>query len=120
MDEAASIASCFVLMQCCTQIFYLRFAFFSFNTKLFFSLRFHGAQSLSFLITTFFGFQIFRALVNQEKCAAQSCQTAKLLSLVFNPPRKLNNWVTAQLVKTFLNSQESRATLCSSYCQTTA
>jgi len=60
---------------------------------------------LSFLITTFFWFQISRALVNPEKRAAQSCQTTKLLSLVFNPPRKLNHWVTAQLAKTFLNSQ---------------
>ena len=100
-----SIASRFVLMQCCMQIIYLRFAFFSFNTKLFFSLRFHGAQSLSFLFATFFGFRISRALVNPEKWAAQSCQTAKRLNLVFNPPRKRNHWVT-ELVKTFLNSQK--------------
>jgi hypothetical protein len=61
---------------------------------------------LSFLFATFFGFRISRALVNPEKWAAQSCQTVKLLNLVFNPPRKRNYWVTAQLVKTFLNSQK--------------
>ena len=83
--------------------------FFLSTQSSFFSLRFHGAQSLSFLFATFFGFRIFHALVNPEKWAAQSCQTAKLLNLVFNPPRKDNHFVTAQLVKTFLNSQKNRA-----------
>jgi hypothetical protein len=80
--------------------------FFLSTQSYFFPLRFHGAQSLSFLITAFFGFQISRARVNPEKWAAQSCQTANRLNLVFNPPRKRNHWVTAQLVKMFLNSQK--------------
>ena len=83
--------------------------FFSFTQSSFFSLRFHGAQSLSFLITAFFGSQISRALVNPEKWAAQSCQTAQSLDLVFNSPRKRNPWSNAQLVKTPLNSKKNRA-----------
>ena len=85
--------------------------FFFQHKALFFSLQFHGAQSLSFLITAFFGFQISRALVNPEKWAAQSCQTSQSLDLIFNPPRKRNPWSNTQLVKTHLNSKKSRATL---------
>ena len=66
----------------------------------------------------FFRLRISRALVNPEKWAAQSCQTAKLFNHVFNPQIKRNHFVTAQLVKIILNSQKSRATLRSSYCQT--
>jgi hypothetical protein len=91
-------------------LFAVRLFFLSTQSS-FFSLRLHGAQSLSFLITAFFGFQISRALVNPEKWAAQSCQTSQSLDLIFNPPRKRNPWSNTQLVKTHLNSKKSRATL---------
>jgi len=89
--------------------FFLRFAFFFFQHKAFFFSPVSWSANLVFFNHRIFGAQISRALVNPEKWAAQSCQTAKDLDLVFNPPRKRNPWSNAQLVKTPLNSKKNRA-----------
>ena len=85
--------------------------FFFFQHKALFFSPVSWSANLVFFNHRIFGAQISRALVNPEKWAAQSCQTAKDFDLIFNLPRKRNPWSNAQLVITHLNSKKSRATL---------